>query len=82
MRPPGARYPYRAVTDLENITAKQDAVVRELEGLRRATLDPKLKRYLHEYEVKAREVQEWLAALRTEMRGSPLDDPSDPELSR
>ncbi len=65
---PRLRYPYRAASELEDITLRQNAVVRELEVIRRAALDPKTKRYLRELEVEALAVQEWLATLRDEMR--------------
>jgi hypothetical protein len=70
---PAARYPYRAVGELENIIARQIAVHAELTELRRAATDPRTKAYLHAQEQQARTVLDWLRELRTEMRAGPRD---------
>lgn len=65
---PAARYPYRAVGELEDVIARQLAVYRELGDLRRAALDLRTKAYLAAQEQQARIVLDWLTALRAEMR--------------
>ena len=68
-RDPSGRYPYRAVQELEDVIARQIAVVRELSELREAATDPRTKVYLRTQECQARAVLDWLRQLRQEMRG-------------
>jgi hypothetical protein len=65
------RYPYRAVSELEDVTAAQHRVLQELTDLRRAATDLRTKQYLREQEQRAKTVHAWLCALREEMRHRP-----------
>lgn len=67
----GPKYPYRSVQEVEDVTARQLAVLRELEEMRQAATDPRTKQYLRTQECQARKVLDWLRELRAEMRTGP-----------
>lgn len=69
--PRAARYPYRAVGELEDVIARQIAVADEIAQMRRAALDLRTKAYLHAQEQQARAVLDWLRELRREMQHGP-----------
>ena len=68
---PNPRYPYRAVSELEDTIARQERVVAELVAMREAAIHPKTIRYLREQETNARAVLDWLRELRGEMQRGP-----------
>jgi hypothetical protein len=73
------RYPYRAVSELEDVIAAQHRVLQELRDLRRAATDLRTKQYLREQETRARGVHAWLTGLREEMHDRPSAARTEPK---